>query len=286
MRVRIRVGNLVTVNSSLLVPRGLQAFHAKQPERDRDMRLKRHSASAGTWRCDACGAFNDEPDTICSECSAQRIETEASSKQTKSKSKGAEKDIQDFEIPEAKAPYAEAIPEPSTLLDEPEKDEEEAKADEEPAEQETPVEEPQEPEPAPKLEPFKFEPQTPTFTPTFTAPTITPASGQSRYFFTFVSSPASSLVKSKVPIDFETFPTVTIGRSPENIIVLPDQEVSRKHAELTIDGNNVTLKDLGSKNGTFLYDGKKFQQVNDSVDVKPNSVIKFGTGTIVRLTSE
>src|SRR6266702_459935 len=67
---------------------------------------------------------------------------------------------------------------------------------------------------------------------------------------------------------------------------LPDQEVSRKHAELTMDGAKLMLKDLNSKNGTFLYNGKEFQQVHDSVEVKPNSIVKFGTGTIVRLTSE
>jgi pSer/pThr/pTyr-binding forkhead associated (FHA) protein len=46
------------------------------------------------------------------------------------------------------------------------------------------------------------------------------------------------------------------------------------------------LKDLGSLNGTFLYDGKEFQRVSDSVEVKPNNVLKFGTGTIVKLVSE
>jgi len=53
-----------------------------------------------------------------------------------------------------------------------------------------------------------------------------------------------------------------------------------------MSGTRLMLKDLNSKNGTFLYNGKEFQQVHDSVEVKPNSIVKFGTGTIVRLTSE
>jgi pSer/pThr/pTyr-binding forkhead associated (FHA) protein len=87
-------------------------------------------------------------------------------------------------------------------------------------------------------------------------------------------------------VEFDDFPTVTIGRSPENIIVIPDPEVSRKHASLTFDGNRVQLKDLGSSNGSFIYNGKEFERVSDSVEVRPNSVLKFGTGTIVKLVSE
>ncbi len=249
------------------------------------MRLKRHSGA--TWRCDACGAFNDEPDTICSECSAQRLETSARPKPPAPKK--TESDVQDFEIPETKTPYAEVTPEPSGMLSEPDEakeekveeaeepaliepapaeEEEKAQPSEEPREEEAPIVEPEAPS---RPEPF-------TATP--------PTTGQGHYYFVFVNSPATTLVKSKVSIDFDTFPTISIGRSPENVIVLPDQEVSRKHAELTMDGDKLMLKDLQSKNGTYLYDGKKFQQVSDSVEVKPNSVVKFGTGTIVRLTSE
>ena len=115
------------------------------------------------------------------------------------------------------------------------------------------------------------------------------ASAPGQHFaLVFVNSPASSIIKSRVSLEFDDFPIVTIGRSPENVVVVPDQEVSRRHAQLTVDGDRVLLKDLKSSNGTFLYNGKEFQRVgSDSVEVKPNSIIKFGTGTIVRLvTSE
>jgi pSer/pThr/pTyr-binding forkhead associated (FHA) protein len=136
------------------------------------------------------------------------------------------------------------------------------------------------PSPEPEITPFL-----PTPTPYIQSP-ATPRIGQGRYYMVFVNTPAQSLIKSKVPIEFDDFPVVSIGRSPENVVVIPDQEVSRKHAELTMDGAKLMLKDLNSKNGTFLYNGKEFQQVHDSVEVKPNSIVKFGTGTIVRLTSE
>ncbi len=112
------------------------------------------------------------------------------------------------------------------------------------------------------------------------------ATGQGQFYLVFVNTPAQSLVKSKVQIDFDTFPTVAIGRDPENVVVIPDQDVSRLHAELSRDGNGVMLKDRQSTNGTYLYDGKEFQQVNDSVEVKPNSLIKFGSSTIVKLICE
>jgi len=246
------------------------------------MRLKRQTATGATWRCDACGAFNDEPDTICSECSAQRLEMPPKPKTPELR--GTENEVKDFEIPETNVSYAEkAIDEPSNIFTEPDETKEESQAateeEEEPeVEKVESIQEPEEEKAQPQEFEFPSRPEPKTFT--------SPTPGQGRYYFVFVSSPATSLVKSKVSIDFDTFPTISIGRSPENIIVLPDQEVSRKHAELTMDGDRLMLKDLQSKNGTYLYDGKKFQQVSGSVEVKPNSVVKFGTGTIVRLTGE
>ncbi|HZD12058.1 MAG TPA: FHA domain-containing protein, partial [Candidatus Binatus sp.] len=107
-----------------------------------------------------------------------------------------------------------------------------------------------------------------------------------RLYLVFVNTPAQSLVKSRVGIEFDVFKTVSIGRNPENVVVVPDQEVSRKHAELTLERGKVMLRDLKSANGTFVYDGKQFQRVNGSVEVKPNNILKFGSGTIVRLVSE
>jgi len=49
-----------------------------------------------------------------------------------------------------------------------------------------------------------------------------------------------------------TTDTLTIGRSPENDIQIPDNSVSRIHATITREEDTVFITDSGSKNGTFL----------------------------------
>lgn len=46
--------------------------------------------------------------------------------------------------------------------------------------------------------------------------------------------------------------TVTIGRLTECDVVLADRGASRRHAQVRVDGDGVTLTDLGSTNGTLL----------------------------------
>ncbi len=46
--------------------------------------------------------------------------------------------------------------------------------------------------------------------------------------------------------------TNTIGRSPQNEIVINDPEMSRRHAQIVQQGNSFTVSDLGSTNGTFV----------------------------------
>jgi DNA-binding CsgD family transcriptional regulator len=50
--------------------------------------------------------------------------------------------------------------------------------------------------------------------------------------------------------------TFTCGRSTQCDFVLPHPTVSRRHAELRVDGVRVEVVDLGSRNGTFL-NGKR-----------------------------
>jgi hypothetical protein len=44
----------------------------------------------------------------------------------------------------------------------------------------------------------------------------------------------------------------TVGRTPDNHIVVPVREVSRRHAEIVLTEVGYVLKDLGSPNGTFV----------------------------------
>lgn len=56
----------------------------------------------------------------------------------------------------------------------------------------------------------------------------------------------------QIPLDKEK---MTLGRGEDNDIVLPGQEVSRRHALLVIRDGQILLEDLGSANGT-LVNGK------------------------------
>jgi pSer/pThr/pTyr-binding forkhead associated (FHA) protein/NADPH-dependent 2,4-dienoyl-CoA reductase/sulfur reductase-like enzyme len=49
-----------------------------------------------------------------------------------------------------------------------------------------------------------------------------------------------------------TNPITTIGRHPENDIVLDDEYVSSHHAQVRLEVNAFMLSDVGSRNGTFL----------------------------------
>jgi hypothetical protein len=46
---------------------------------------------------------------------------------------------------------------------------------------------------------------------------------------------------------------VLVGRDPGCGIVLPDPTVSRRHAELEVDGDVCRIRDLGSTNGTYAH---------------------------------
>lgn len=51
---------------------------------------------------------------------------------------------------------------------------------------------------------------------------------------------------------FPLLPVTSMGRSPNNMIVLPDNYASGEHALITLRGQQWWLEDLGSRNGTRL----------------------------------
>ena len=55
------------------------------------------------------------------------------------------------------------------------------------------------------------------------------------------------------PLGFEV---VTIGRHPDNTVVVPEPQASRHHAEIAMQGGRWVIQDLGSANGT-LVNGEK-----------------------------
>ena len=262
---------------------------AKSKPKDPDLDVE--DAETLVWTCSACGADNPDSRQKCISCGGDRAGDTAT---PKPKDEPAD-ELENFEAPKRdKTESDTTFPEPSPLSSDTDNEKPEPSpspfSTDSGEEKEELVKFTFDTEPV-KPEPQVTEPEIKPFLPTPSpysepSPPRSTGAGTGRFYMVFVNTPAQSLIKSKVPIEFEDFPVVSIGRSPENVIVVPDAEVSRKHAELTLDGGKLMLKDLNSKNGTFLYTGKEFQQVHDSVEVKPNSIVKFGTGTIVRLTGE
>lgn len=69
----------------------------------------------------------------------------------------------------------------------------------------------------------------------------------------------------------EAMSPIVIGRSSEAGLVLADAEVSRRHARLETEGGRIYVRDLGSRNGTFLngdrLDAAIEVRVGDSIDI-------------------
>ncbi|SRR6266568_5400805 len=64
---------------------------------------------------------------------------------------------------------------------------------------------------------------------------------------------------------------ITIGRGPDNTIIINDPSVSTNHAQLQLAGQTYRLKDLGSTNGT----GVNGIPVTETV-LHPGDRIRFG----------
>lgn len=81
-------------------------------------------------------------------------------------------------------------------------------------------------------------------------------------------------------------PVVKIGRAPapKNDITIDNKNVSRKHAEFLIRGKTLYVKDLGSKNRTFI-DGIELP-AKKAVEVKNGQTVSFANADFVVLIPE
>ena len=74
-----------------------------------------------------------------------------------------------------------------------------------------------------------------------------------------------------------TYPLVLgpnlIGRDPGAVLCLDASSVSRRHAEIVVTGSGASLRDLGSKNGTFHGEAP----VRDEVALTDGDEIRIGT---------
>jgi predicted component of type VI protein secretion system len=70
-----------------------------------------------------------------------------------------------------------------------------------------------------------------------------------------------------------TIEKTTVGRSDENVLVIRDSSLSARHCEILVNGTEVIVRDLGSRNGT-LVDGRMLR--NQQSAVKNGQIVRFG----------
>jgi len=59
--------------------------------------------------------------------------------------------------------------------------------------------------------------------------------------------------------------------------------VSRKHAVITVVGNELLIKDLNSTNGTYVLDGDEFKRISE-YRFSNETVIRLGYYTVIKLS--
>ena len=78
-------------------------------------------------------------------------------------------------------------------------------------------------------------------------------------------------------------PQFVIGRLPECNLRIESKALSRRHAQIDVKDGSVTVKDLGSTNGTFV-DGKK---ITEEVELKNGQSLRVGPlETTVQISAE
>lgn len=63
-----------------------------------------------------------------------------------------------------------------------------------------------------------------------------------------------------------------IGRAPDAEIRIESPKISRRHAQITVDGDTAVVEDLGSKNGTFVGDIR----IEEPTPLKNNDQLRLG----------
>ena len=65
----------------------------------------------------------------------------------------------------------------------------------------------------------------------------------------------------------------TVGRGDENVLVIRDSSLSARHCEILVNGPEVIVRDLGSRNGTMVA-GRLLK--NQQTAVKSGQIVRFG----------
>lgn len=77
----------------------------------------------------------------------------------------------------------------------------------------------------------------------------------------------------------------TIGRTPDNDMVIPDYAISKRHAEIRAGETGYVLRDAGSTNGTSVND-ETLTPGGAEMRLKDGDVIKFGRYQFVFLAPD
>lgn len=70
-----------------------------------------------------------------------------------------------------------------------------------------------------------------------------------------------------------TIEKTTVGRSDDNVLVIRDSSLSARHCEILVNGAEVIVRDLGSRNGTMV--GGHLLK-NQQTAVKNGQIVRFG----------
>ena len=81
----------------------------------------------------------------------------------------------------------------------------------------------------------------------------------------------------EIPLVFSAEkPSLTLGRSASCDIVIPGKHVSRTHASLSLRGERLALRDMGSANGSFVNN----ERINDTI-VHPGEELRLDVFTFL-----
>jgi hypothetical protein len=97
-----------------------------------------------------------------------------------------------------------------------------------------------------------------------------------------LDSPTLALAIRKVRPMFPFM--ITLGRTTNNDMVLPDITISKFHAYFRVNGEEVDLTDAGSRNGSYVGD-QKLVPNGTPTRLVPGSVVRFGPHSFELVTS-
>ncbi len=112
--------------------------------------------------------------------------------------------------------------------------------------------------------------------PNFGSPAASPHSANPAVYFLIAKINGETLRFHLKPGDN------TIGRTSSADIRLPDASISRQHAAVTLRDGRVYVRDVGSKNGTFVNN----ERIDYEVELMPGGSARFGHQLEVTLIKE